>query len=214
MTDSAKKSVWHQLSGFLAELQRRKVVQTTVFYLLAAWGLSAGAADIFGALGLPEIAARYAVIGIFAMTPVVAVISWLYDVNTRGIHRDHGPPDQQISSDTEVAKRDNRVPLTLRYGDQVETFYRDVIVGRDDTCAFQIIEPLISRRHVKFEFIGGRWRASDLGSANGTLLDGREIDKEWLTSDASLLLYPDGPTLEVTVAGPGESANDEHAPIG
>ncbi len=216
MADPAKKSVWHRLSGFLAELQRRKVVQTTVFYLLAAWGLSAGAADIFGALGLPEIAARYAVIGIFAMTPLVAIISWLYEINTQGIHRDHGPRhvDEQVSSETEVAKRDNRVPLTLRYGDQVETFYRDVTVGRDECCAFQIIEPLISRRHVKFEFIGGRWRASDLGSANGTLLDGREIDKEWLAGDASLLLYPDSPSLQVTVGSPASTAIGDGGRLG
>lgn len=200
MTEQKQESAWQRFCGFIAELQRRKVVQTTGVYLLAAWGLSAGAADIFGALGLPEEAARYAVIGIFAMTPVVAAISWLYEVNTKGIHRDYGPEDQQISRDTEVVRREHRVPLTLRYGDHVETFYRDVVVGRDETCTFQIIEPLVSRRHLKFEFVGGQWRASDLGSANGTLLNGREIDSVWLDSEVSLVLYPNGPPLIASVA--------------
>ncbi|MCA1780096.1 MAG: FHA domain-containing protein, partial [Xanthomonadaceae bacterium] len=58
-----------------------------------------------------------------------------------------------------------------------------------------------------------RWRASDLGSANGTLLDGREIDTEWLTGDSSLLLYPNGPALEVTVASPVPSKPASDAPV-
>lgn len=197
---SGRKSLVQRLGAFLGELQRRKVMQTTTVYLVAAWGVSAGAADIFGALGLPAWAARYAVIGIFALTPLVAAISWLYDINPRGIQRDYGPPDVQVSRDTAVVRRDARIPLTLRYGDQVETFYRDIVVGRDHSCAFQIIEPLVSRRHVKFEFVDGRWRARDLGSANGTLVNGREIDAEWLEPESAVVLYPDGPALKVSIA--------------
>lgn len=204
---SGRKSFWRSLVAFLGELQRRKVVQTTTVYLVAAWGLSAGAADIFGALGLPDSAARNTVIAIFALTPFVAVASWLYEVNKRGIRRDYGPPDEQISRDTEVARRDTRAPLTLRYGDHAETFLRDVVVGRDDSCAFQIIEPLVSRRHVKFEFSDGHWYARDLGSANGTLLGGREIDQEMLEAQAELILYPDGAPLLVMIGG--DAVSDE-----
>lgn len=196
---SAKKSIGKRLVAFLFELERRKVVQTMLLYLLAAWGLSAGAADIFGALGLPESAARTTVIVIFVLTPFVAIAAWLYEVNKEGIRRDYGPPEELSSLDTVVAERNQRIPLTLHYGDQIQTFYRDVTVGRDDNCAFQIIEPLVSRRHVKFEFTDGHWYACDLGSVNGTLRDGREIDREELTGDSSLILYPDGPPLRVKI---------------
>jgi len=199
MEQPIRKPFWRRLGRFLAELRRRKVVQTTTVYLVAAWGLSAGAADIFGALGLPEHAAGYTVIGIFALTPFVAAASWLYEVNTKGIQRDRGPAHELVACDTAVAKRDERVALTLRYGDKVETFYRDVIVGRDDSCAFQIIDPLVSRRHLKFEFLAGRWRVRDLGSANGTFVDGHELDTEWLGREASLVLYPEGTPLLVEV---------------
>jgi hypothetical protein len=193
------KPAGRSIGAFLGELQRRKVVQNTTVYLVAAWGLSAGAADIFGALELPEWAARYVVIGVFAMTPLVVVISWLYEVNNRGIRRDYGPPDEQVSVDTMIVRRDQRPPLTLSYAGRSETFYRDVIVGRDDSCGFQIIEPLISRRHVKFEYVDGRWRVRDLGSANGTRLDGREVDTAWLESDATIVLYPDADPLRVSL---------------
>lgn len=206
MTKSRKRSLGQRLVAFLSELERRKVVQTTLFYLLAAWGLSAGAADIFGALGLPEAAAGYAVIGIFAMTPIVAALSWVYEVNKKGIRRDIGPPSELITRDTEVARRNRRKPLTLQYRDQTQTFYRDVTVGRDESCSFQILEPLVSRRHVKFEFVDGGWHACDLGSANGTQIDGRELDHERLGGQSSLVLYPDGPPLQATVASDAENA--------
>lgn len=205
-------SLGQKLVAFLSELERRKVVQTTLVYLLAAWGVSAGAADIFGALGLPEAAAGYTVIGIFAMTPFVALASWLYEVSKKGIHRDYGPPNELVTRDTEVARRNRRNPLRLQYGDLVQTFYRDVTVGRDESCSFQILEPLVSRRHVKFEYADGAWHACDLGSANGTLIDGREIDRERLEGQSMLILYPGGPPLRVTVASKAHSAQTQIAP--
>lgn len=211
LTKSDKKSLGQKLVAFLSELERRKVVQTTLVYLLAAWGISAGAADIFGALGLPEWAAGYVVIGIFALTPVVAALSWVYEVNKKGIYRDHGPPDELITRDTEIARRNRRKPLTLTYRDQTQTFYRDVAVGRDESCSFQILEPLVSRRHVKFEFADGGWHACDLGSANGTQIDGRELDRERLDGEASMVLYPGGPPLLVKVAGEVQSAQTQLA---
>jgi hypothetical protein len=211
VTKSPKKSLGKRLVAFLSELERRKVVQTTLVYLLAAWGISAGAADIFGALGLPEWVAGYVVVGIFAMTPVVAALSWVYEVNKKGISRDYGPPDELINRDTEVARRNRRKPLTLTYRGQTQTFYRDVTVGRDESCSFQILEPLVSRRHVKFEFTDGSWHACDLGSANGTQIDGRELDHERLDGESTLVLYPDGPPLKVKVASEAESAKTQLA---
>lgn len=211
VTKSLKRSFAQRLVAFLSELERRKVVQTTLVYLLAAWGISAGAADIFGALGLPEWAAGYTVIGIFALTPVVAALSWVYEVNKKGIRRDFGPPHELVTRDTEVARRNRRRPLTLQYRDQTQTFYRDVTVGRDESCSFQILEPLVSRRHVKFEFVDGGWHACDLGSANGTQIDGRELDQERLEGESELVLYPDGPPLQVRVAGDTQAAATELA---
>jgi len=212
VANSERKSLVAKLGAFLEELQRRKVVQTTTVYLVAAWGISAGAADIFGALHLPEWAARYLVIAIFAMTPLVAMISWLYEINRQGIHRDYGPAEEQVSRDTAVLRRDDRPALTLRYGEQSATFHRDVVVGRDESCSFQVIEPLISRRHLTFEYVDGRWRLRDLGSANGTRLNGREVEVEWLESAASVVLYPNGPVLQVSIASEAADRQTQVAP--
>ena len=47
-----------------------------------------------------------------------------------------------------------------------------VHVGQSDTCELQLRDPALSRRHVSFEPIGSRLRLTDLGSTNGTYVNG------------------------------------------
>jgi DNA-binding NtrC family response regulator len=48
----------------------------------------------------------------------------------------------------------------------------DVFVGTSPACALQIVDPLVSRRHVGFEVSGGQLRLRDMGSTNGTFVNG------------------------------------------
>lgn len=50
-----------------------------------------------------------------------------------------------------------------------------VFVGRDAECDLVLDEPKASRRHTKLWVDGGTVRASDLGSSNGTFLDGARL---------------------------------------
>jgi hypothetical protein len=49
-------------------------------------------------------------------------------------------------------------------------------VGRDATCDLVLLDPRVSRRHVLLEASGAEARFRDLGSSNGTLLNGQKRD--------------------------------------
>ena len=54
---------------------------------------------------------------------------------------------------------------------------RSFLVGRSATCDLPIQDPTVSRRHAELELMGAGVRVKDLGSTNGTYLDGvRVID--------------------------------------
>ncbi len=50
------------------------------------------------------------------------------------------------------------------------------VVGRDADCDFVLDDERASRRHASLEAVETGWRLSDLGSKNGTAVDGRPIE--------------------------------------
>jgi hypothetical protein len=51
---------------------------------------------------------------------------------------------------------------------------RSVKIGRDAGCDFQIDHPTLSRQHALIERAGQAWTITDLGSQNGTLVNGKK----------------------------------------
>lgn len=45
-------------------------------------------------------------------------------------------------------------------------------VGRTRSAALQVKDPAVSESHAELEWKGGRWEIRDLGSTNGTRLNG------------------------------------------
>lgn len=199
-----------RIQSLLGELKRRKVFQVTGVYLVAAWGLSAGAADIFEVLGFPLWASRYFVIMLFSLTPVVIAIAWIFELDRSGIQRDTGI-GSQADQTTILARVGNMPVITATWLGQKHTFASSFVVGRDEACALQIVDPLISRQHAKFEFQAGRWKVADLGSANGIVVNGEKVQTAWLDQDSSIAFYPDGPVLELSLASP-QGAKTQLAP--
>ena len=60
-------------------------------------------------------------------------------------------------------------------GDSVELPLGETIIGRDVGCALRFNDPSVSRRHLKFVRRAGDVFVEDLGSANGTLVNGRKL---------------------------------------
>ena len=51
----------------------------------------------------------------------------------------------------------------------------DVSIGRGEECELPLVAPTVSRRHAKLACHEGRWFLEDLGSRNGTYLNGARV---------------------------------------
>jgi pSer/pThr/pTyr-binding forkhead associated (FHA) protein len=55
---------------------------------------------------------------------------------------------------------------------------KGLLVGRDSNCDLCLSDVFVSTKHCKFFFEKGRFFIEDLGSTNGTTVDGAEIIAE------------------------------------
>jgi protease PrsW len=73
-----------------------------------------------------------------------------------------------------------------------------VVLGRDESCAVRFLdERLVSRRHAEVRAEGGRLFVRDLGSRNGTFVNGRRVSTAELRPGDTLRLGAEGPVLRV-----------------
>jgi predicted component of type VI protein secretion system len=61
-----------------------------------------------------------------------------------------------------------------------------VVLGRSAECDVVVRDVLLSRRHLKIEPLGDRWVVSDMGSKNGTFVEGQSVDR-YLLNDADIV---------------------------
>ena len=50
-----------------------------------------------------------------------------------------------------------------------------VLIGRQQDCTLTIDSPLVSREHARLTVKGGQWQIEDLGSINGSFVNGRRV---------------------------------------
>lgn len=85
------------------------------------------------------------------------------------------------------------------------TFASTFRIGRHPDCELHVDAAVVSRFHVAVEWDGSRWRLRDLGSANGTLVDGVRITAPVdLGGTTRVRLGPKGPSLELTTTAGAE----------
>jgi ABC-type multidrug transport system ATPase subunit/pSer/pThr/pTyr-binding forkhead associated (FHA) protein len=81
-----------------------------------------------------------------------------------------------------------------------------VTVGRDSSCDLVVEHPLVSRRHFEIVSAATGSVVRDLGSSNGTFIDGVRIDQAALEGSTLIALgHPtEGPVVAFTVSGDRE----------
>ena len=73
---------------------------------------------------------------------------------------------------------DNAPYLTDGAGRQFSLTEQAIVLGRSEKCSVYIADPRVSRHHAEIRWDGEAVTLSDLGSANGTLLNGRRISAQ------------------------------------
>jgi DNA-binding winged helix-turn-helix (wHTH) protein len=73
------------------------------------------------------------------------------------------------------------LPCALRYaGRELGLGEGETVIGRGEECALHIDSAKVSRRHARVVVAGREARLEDLGSKNGTFLNGRRIESPGL----------------------------------
>ncbi len=65
---------------FWSELRRRRVIKTTVAYVISAWLVVEMSATVFPALLLPEWTVRIVVASAILALPIVIILAWMFDI--------------------------------------------------------------------------------------------------------------------------------------
>jgi hypothetical protein len=198
------------LHGFIAELKRRSVFKVASLYAVTAWGACLGAAELLPAFGAPAWAVRMFVVVAILGLPMAAVLAWAYEITAKGIVRDDGSgganDDPAIPHGTTTVLYGSRGFVRVSWpgvsGPAEKVFHKDFLIGRDESCEVHIDDPMISRRHAEIIHRDGRWCIHDLGSRNGTVLDGQLVSSAGLPARAEVKLYAAAPPLVIEVGEP------------
>ncbi len=77
----------NKLSQFWQELKRRKVIKVIAMYAGAAYILIELANNVVEPLNLPDWAPRLVILIVIIGFPVVAILSWIFDITPDGIKK-------------------------------------------------------------------------------------------------------------------------------
>src|ERR1700757_1408531 len=73
--------------SFFAELKRRNVYKVAIAYVVGAWALSQGIAQVFPVFDVPNGIIRLIVLLIILGLPMALVLAWMFEITPEGIKR-------------------------------------------------------------------------------------------------------------------------------
>ncbi len=202
-------SAFQRFKRFIAELKRRKVFHVGSIYMITAWGASLGAAELFPAFGIPDWSVRAFVLTAALGLPLALIMAWAFEITPDGVVRDPGSGTPNVvSADSPTATATTRwagdpgvrVRWESEGASKVADFDSDFTIGRGADANVQIKENKISRQHAQVNYSGGRWFIKDLGSRNGTLLNGERVSGAVeLIGENTVVLFEGGPDIHISV---------------
>ena len=122
-----------------------------------------------------------------------------------------GPPRTVAEGDLPLVRL-----RRVQGGEDLVAAGRDVVVGRAPECAIPlrtVVDTVVSKRHCRIAFAGDRATLEDLGSRNGTFINGQAVhDRTPLRPGDRIMLGWEGPVFEVRSLGAATLADAEGAP--
>jgi adenylate cyclase len=87
------------ISGFFAELRRRRVIRVIVLYAIAGWVVIEVSSTVLPGLNLPEWTAQLVLLLVILGFPIAFFMAWAFDLGPEGIKRTG--PSEQVPKDGE-----------------------------------------------------------------------------------------------------------------
>jgi hypothetical protein len=184
----------NQASGsFLSELKRRKVLRTCFVYVLVCWGVLQVLDIVADPLEFEyDVASRYFIYGAVLGFPVTFAIAWFFQFSAHGITRTDAFVERRVLSNIPPVNDRRRVGVSGYFRKDEQPEYRwivsaetgplsglsfgiakPVVIGRALECDLAVVTPHISRQHAKLDVENDQLYIEDMGSANGTIVNGK-----------------------------------------
>ena len=201
-----------QESGsFFRELKRRKVTRTCIVYILVCWGALQVGDILFPALGFDaDLGSRYFLYLSVAGFPVTFAMAWFFQITPQGIVRTTSFVERRVLSNIPPVndRRTGGVTHYFRKGDSQPGYQwiltaetgplsglsfgvtQEGVLGRSLECDLAVVSPHVSRQHARLSLEDDQLYVTDLGSSNGTVVNGRAIkEKQALRNEDELRFH-------------------------
>ena len=119
---------------------------------------------------------------------------------------DGASDDEQVGAGTTDLRplADGLVPTFLVRAPDGTSFVVDgttagpYYIGQSESCSIRLADPAVSRRHASIDLVGSRLRLRDLGSTNGTFIQGLHVVEAYLRGGEEIVLGSSVLRVEVT----------------
>jgi len=179
-------------SSLLREIRRRQVPRACLLYVFACWIALQASELVFSALGLDwPLISRGILIVFFLAFPLIILFAWFFRIGIDGVHPhppfverrtlDNIAPVEERRKDDPTrgspARPRNEYPwlLEMETGPLAgQTFGLDteIEIGRALECDLTLPSAQVSRRHARLSLENDSLQLEDLGSSNGTAVNG------------------------------------------
>jgi hypothetical protein len=95
----------------------------------------------------------------------------------------------------------SEIHVAVPGSDEVYRFATTIRIGRAETNAIVVNDDVVSGEHLELRKSGDLWEIIDLGSTNGTYIDGERVTRIPLGPVTAVRLGPGGPKLHLTIPG-------------
>ncbi|UCG88438.1 MAG: FHA domain-containing protein, partial [Gemmatimonadota bacterium] len=98
------------------------------------------------------------------------------------------------------------IQVQLVGGSVTKSFARSFHIGRAPGTDVVVNDDKVSQQHAAVVLSDGKWYLQDLGSSNGTFIDGKRIDRSTIVGTVQVRLGHDGPALTLKTTGTDETS--------